>query len=131
MLLRATIIWILILVFAVLNGILREGAFLPEFGRPAGFILSGILLSCVIFAVAYLSMRWIAADGAKQLLLVGFLWLTLTLAFEFSFGLARGVGLNEILAAYSFKDGNIWPVVLFVTFFAPLLTAKFRHRAAK
>ncbi|HMM81191.1 MAG TPA: hypothetical protein PKC65_14330 [Pyrinomonadaceae bacterium] len=131
MLIRATTVWVVILVLAILNGLLREAVLFPSFGRQLGFVVSGLILCCVIFAVAYLSMRWIAADGAKQLLLVGFLWLTLTLVFEFSFGLARGVGLNEILAVYSFKDGNIWPVVLFVTFFAPLLTAKFRQRAAK
>ncbi len=128
MLIRATIVWLVILVFAVLNGILREAVLFPAMGRVPGFITSGIILGLIIFVVAYLTLPWIDAAGSNQLLLIGFLWLTLTLAFEFSFGLARGVSLDEILSAYSFKEGNIWPLVLLLTLFAPMLAAKVRTR---
>ncbi|HQZ83851.1 MAG TPA: hypothetical protein PLR83_11575 [Pyrinomonadaceae bacterium] len=131
MLIKATIIWLVILVFAVMNGILREAVLLPAFGRPLGFIVSGIILGSLIFAAAYFSLPWIDANGTNQLFLIGFLWLMLTLAFEFSFGLARGVRLDEILSAYSFKDGNIWPLVLLVTFFAPWLAAEVRRRSTE
>lgn len=131
MLIRATIVWLVILVFAVLNGILREAVLFPAMGRIPGLIASGIILGAIIFAVAYFTLRWIDAAGSKQLLLVGFLWLMLTLAFEFSFGLARGVSMDDILSAYSFKEGNIWPVVLLLTFFAPTLAAKARSQAKR
>jgi len=131
MLIRATIVWLVILVFAVLNGILREAVLFPAMGRIPGFIASGIILGAIIFAVAYFTFRWIDAAGSKQLLLVGFLWLMLTLAFEFSFGLARGVSMDDILSAYSFKEGNIWPLVLLLTFFAPTLAAKARSQAKR
>jgi hypothetical protein len=68
----------------------------------------------------------LAVRSASQLLLIGLGWLVLTLVFEFSFGLLRGVLPTEILAAYTFKGGNIWPLVLLVTAAAPWLAAKLR-----
>ncbi|MCC6824231.1 MAG: hypothetical protein IT172_00610 [Acidobacteria bacterium] len=129
MLIRATIIWAVILVLAILNGVLREAVLFPSFGMRTGFIVSGIILCGMIFAIAYVSISWIASDSPKQQLLVGFLWLALTLSFEFSFGLSRGLSLDEILSAYSFRDGNLWPLVLLLTFFAPLLAAKAKARS--
>jgi hypothetical protein len=53
---------------------------------------------------------------------IGLGWLALTLIFEFSFGLWQGKSLQVLLEAYTFKDGNIWPVILVVTVLAPYLT---------
>ena len=57
---------------------------------------------------------------------MGLGWLALTLVFEFSFGLLRGRTLAELLAAYRFEGGNLWPVVLAVTALAPWLAARLR-----
>ncbi len=62
----------------------------------------------------------------RLLLGVGLGWLVLTLIFEFGFGLLRGKSLPELLQAYTFTDGNLWPVVLVVTVFAPWLAARLR-----
>ncbi len=59
-------------------------------------------------------------------ILVGAGWLALTLIFEFSFGLRRGASMSEILGAYTFQEGNIWPLVLLITALAPWLAAKLR-----
>lgn len=57
---------------------------------------------------------------------IGFCWLILTLAFEFSFGLWQGKSWQVLVEAYAFKEGNIWPVVLLVTVLAPYLAARLR-----
>ena len=64
-----------------------------------------------------------------QFWLVGFGWLALTLAFEFSFGLAQGKSWPVMLEAYTFNDGNLWPLVLAVTASAPFIAAKIRRKA--
>ena len=53
-------------------------------------------------------------------------WLMLTLVFEFSFGLARGLDWSQMLAAYTFKDGNLWPLCLLITLTAPWLVGWYR-----
>lgn len=51
----------------------------------------------------------------------GAFWLALTVVFEFGFGLlVQGKPLQDLLVAYTFHDGNIWPVILLVTLMAPV-----------
>lgn len=86
--------WLIILALAVLNGFLREAALVPLKGKAPGYLSSGLLLA---------------------------LWHALTLAFEFGFGILQGRSWAEMLAQYTFTDGNIWPLVfVFVlVLFAP------------
>ena len=126
MALKALAIWALILVLAIANGTLREAVLMPNFGRMPSFLLSGFLLSSVIVLVAYFALSWIGARSDQELALVGLEWLSATLIFEFTFGLFRGKSLAEILEAYTFKDGNIWVLVLLVTALAPWVAGKLR-----
>ena len=123
---KALVIWFAILVLAVVNGLLREKVLIPSLGAVPSMILSGILLSCLILAVAYLFLPWLGTRVSAQLLLIGAGWLVLTLIFELSFGLFRGMAPDEIIEAYTFKGGNIWPIVLLVTALSPWLAAKLR-----
>jgi hypothetical protein len=127
-LLRAFWLWLAILVLAVANGIFREAVLIPKLGSAQGLILSGALLSALILLVAYLGLPWLRARGS-ELIVIGLGWLAATLIFEFSFGLLRGKPLSEILAAYTFQDGNIWPVVLLVVAVAPWVAGKLRGMA--
>ena len=124
--LKAMAIWSGILVLAVLNGALREAIFIPRLGMTAGLVLSGVLLSSLIFAVAYFSLPWTGARRITELLGIGLGWLAATLVFEFSFGLWQGQSWQVMLEAYTFKGGNIWPAVLVVTALAPYLAARLR-----
>jgi hypothetical protein len=125
--LKSVVVWLLILVLAVLNGGFREVVLLPSIGRQGAFVLSGILLSSCIVIVAVVFARWLRLRGLSQCLFAGLIWLCLTLSFEFGFGLfVQERSWAEMLEAYTFKDGNIWPLVLVVTFLAPLLAARIR-----
>ena len=124
--LKAVSIWMLILVLAVLNGGLREAVLIPRLGATLGLVLSGVLLTGAILVITWMLLPWLGVRGSWPLLATGLGWLTLTLVFEFSFGLARGKPLTEILHAYTFADGNLWPLVLVVTALAPWLLG--RHR---
>ncbi|WP_297794849.1 hypothetical protein [uncultured Marinobacter sp.] len=126
---KALIVWLSILALAIANGLFREAVLLPAFGIPAAFILSGLLLSALIIGVAWVSLPWLRLRRPGQFWLVGFGWLALTLAFEFSFGLAQGKSWPVMLEAYTFKDGNLWPLVLAVTACAPFIAAKMRRKA--
>ncbi|MBL3558229.1 MULTISPECIES: hypothetical protein [Marinobacter] len=123
---KSLLVWFGILALAIANGIIREMVLLPAFGIPAAFILSGLLLSTLILGAAYLALPWLGLDQASQQWAVGFGWLALTLVFEFSFGLAQGKSWPVLLEAYTFRDGNIWPVVLATTACAPFVAAKLR-----
>ena len=123
---KAFSVWVAILGLAIANGIFREVFLTRNFGEAAGLVGSGVLLSCLIVFVTYLSLPWLGVLGGSQLIGIGLMWLVLTLVFESSFGLAQGKPLSVLLEAYSFEGGNIWPLVLLVTALAPWLAAKVR-----
>ena len=123
---KALITWGVILFLAVANGMLREAVLMPRLGTPAALLLSGSLLAALIIAVAYLSLPWLQIRRPRQLWAIGLGWLALTLVFEFAFGLWQGKSWPVLLEAYSFKDGNVWPVVLAVTALAPYIAARLR-----
>jgi hypothetical protein len=116
-----------ILVLAILNGILREKVLVPALGSAAGLVASGILLSVCILFIAWMGAPWYGLLPSRQWFLIGVFWLLLTLIFEFGFGrIAQHKTWTELFEAYTFKGGNIWPLVLLVTLFAPWLMAKIR-----
>jgi peptidoglycan biosynthesis protein MviN/MurJ (putative lipid II flippase) len=124
---KATGIWLLILVCAVLNGIFREAVLLPHLGKVGALVLSGILLSVCIVVLALLLVPRLGRLGTRQGISLGVLWLGLTLAFEFGFGrLVQHRPWPELLQAYTFEDGNLWPIVLVVTLVAPLAVIRLR-----
>jgi hypothetical protein len=126
---KALAVWLGILVLAVANGMLREAVLLPLLGKPEALILSGILLSVFILAVAYLALPWFGPMPAAWYFAIGLVWLCFTLVFEFTFGrLVQGRPWPELLEAYTFRDGNLWPVVLLVTAAAPYIAARVRGR---
>jgi hypothetical protein len=126
-LLKALVVWLAILVLAVVNGVLRERALNPIMGPVGGLIASGAILSLCILLVAFFSAGWLGAAEASGFWLIGLLWLLLTLVFEFGFGrFVQRRTSTELLQAYTFKGGNIWPVVLAVTLVSPWLAARLR-----
>ena len=125
--LKATVLWLAILVLAMLNGTLREKALVPNVGSFGAFIASGTILSICIFAVAWLGAAWYPRLSSAQWLAVGAFWLLLTLVFEFGFGrFAQHKTWADLFEAYTFKGGNIWPLVLAATLVSPWLAAKWR-----
>ena len=96
-------------------------------------LASGVLLSVAVVALAVLSAPWLGSMHPADALLIGLLWVCLTLTFEFGFGLLvqRKSLAATLLAAYTFKDANLWPVVVVVTGLAPLVAARIRGLSNK
>ncbi len=124
--LKSLVVWVVILLFAILNGALRAAVLLPVLGTPWGMVLSGVLLSAIIFAAASLALPWLGTRDVPTLWRIGFGWLALTLIFEVSIARWQGMSWSVMLEAYTFKNGNMWPVVLIVIAVAPVVAAKFR-----
>jgi len=124
---KALVLWAAILVLAVANGILRESALVPALGALGGLVASGVVLCACIFLVAFLAAPWYGRLAASKCWLIGLLWLVLTLLFEFGFGrVVQHKAWAQLLRAYTFEGGNIWPVVLAVTLVSPWLAARLR-----
>ena len=121
---RALVIWFALLLVAVANGAFRETLLIPRFGSQTGHIVSTLMLCAGILIVTYVAVPWIQPDNLRSTIAIGFVWLALTLAFEFGFGRARGKPWADLLADYDVFKGRIWVLVLLTTAVAPYLTGE-------
>jgi hypothetical protein len=65
-----------------------------------------------IFVFAYLLLRFVKTYETRDLVHVGFVWLALTLVFEWAGSLAIRRPVEEILIGWNIFAGYMWPYVL-------------------
>lgn len=124
---KACLVWLLLLAAAAANGALRDLWLHPLFGYATALPLSGVILSVLIFLLTWLCIPWFGRQTAKTHLLIGTVWVGLTLAFEFGFGhFARGESWQALLRLFDLPGGNLFTVALLTALVSPLLTARLR-----
>ncbi len=119
-------VWVLLVFVAIMNGVLREEVLLPALGDHGGHVLSSIILSLIIFLVTCVFLRHTSfVFTTWDLLLIGTLWLTLTVSFEFLFGhYVMGHPWENLIADYNIFEGKVWVLVLISTFLSPTIAGK-------
>jgi hypothetical protein len=124
---RAVLAWLALLLFAILNGALRQALLIPSLGEQAGHVVSTLLLSAIILGTAWVLLPWIHPRTTRDAWIVGALWLVLTVAFEFLGGhYLFGDPWEDLLAAYDVAQGRIWVLVLITTLLAPVVAFALR-----
>jgi len=116
--------------FAILNGSIRELLISPRLGENAGHVISSILLIILILIGTYYYLKyWLENYIKKDLIVIGSIWLVLTIGFEFIFGYyVTERTWQTLLAEYNLFAGRLWTLILLVTLTAPWLVAKFLRR---
>jgi hypothetical protein len=116
----------LIIFVETLHGIAREIFIAPVLGDLKSR-QSGVAVGCLlIFAIAWLTTRWMGARTRRAQLMVGGYWVLLTLAFEILLGRAMGLGWDRILADYDPARGGFMILGMIFLFLAPALAARLR-----
>lgn len=123
---KAITVWLLILGGAFGNAALRELLLIPWLGKVRGLTLSGTLLSALVLLIGWLCLPWLGTRRAPELAAIGVGWCLLTIVFDLLMGRAQGKSTAQLLDAYLFRNGNIFPAVLLVTLAAPYAAAKLR-----
>jgi len=120
-------IWIVNALIAVLNGIFRNAFITPWFGEHTGHIISTAILIIVLSAIIYLYVsRILWPCPVMTLVTIGFVWLVLTVGFEFAFGhYIVGHPWELLLADYNIFRGRIWVLVLVTQVTAPVISGLF------
>lgn len=123
---RSIAVWLVIILVETIHGIIRTLFIAPAIGdfrsRQIGVLVGSgsILLIAVIFS------RWLDARTARQNLLVGGLWVGLTVLFEIGLGIATGASPERIAEDYDLADGGLMPLGLVFMLFAPWLASRIR-----
>lgn len=126
-LLKVTGIWLVMVVAAILNGLLRDALLTPLMGRALSLPLSGIMLSGLVLVVAYALIPFIGVMRTGGYLMTGLFWVALTLTFEYVFGhYVAGKSWHEINEIFNLANGDLFILVIIVTVLSPWLAARFR-----
>lgn len=126
---KALAVWLLMVVAAIGNGVLRELVLNKYFAEFYALLISGVLLAMFVFAIIYFSIRFFSASKRSYYLLLGVFWTGLTLSFEYGFGyFVRAMTLSEINQVFNVSNGNLFVLVIAVTLFAPLLITSFNKK---
>jgi hypothetical protein len=126
---RYILAWIPMVSIGIINGIIREltyGKYLGELlAHQVSTITGVLLLGLYIWALTHF---W-SFESSKQALVIGFIWLGLTVAFEFLFGhYIAGQSWSKLLSDYNILAGRVWIAVLIWIAIAPLLFYRFLER---
>lgn len=124
---KSLAIWILILPLAILNGGFRDKIMSPAIGESVAMPLSGILLCLLILALTSFLLPKLVRTTAKEYILIGILWIVLTVGMEFAIGVVMGKSLEQMLAAYNLSGGNLWLIVILFSGIAPWLGARLKQ----
>jgi hypothetical protein len=127
MVLRSFFVWLLLVVLANVNGVLRNAFITPRLGEHTGHIISSVVFCIVIALVSWLTIRWMRPSTKWEAWIIGSFWVLLTVAFEFIFGhYVAGHSWEMLFADYNVFAGRLWSLVLLTALLAPFVTASLR-----
>ena len=109
----------------IFNGILRELTYKKFVGDlPAHQIstATGIIFFGIIFY--FIFKKW-KIESLKHAILLGIIWLSLTILFEFGFGhFIMGNSWEKLLYDYNLAEGRVWGLFLIWVLVAPVIFYK-------
>ncbi|MCM2369095.1 hypothetical protein [Aporhodopirellula aestuarii] len=124
---RGFVIWLMLIAAEIFHGVFRTIALMPLIGEFRSNQLGVFSGSLIILLIASITIRWIGARRSNELLMIGLLWLVLTVAFEVLFGrFAMGLTWERIASDYNLFKGGLMPLGLLTLFFSPMIAAKVR-----
>ena len=132
MFVRAGAVWLVILVAAIFNGLVRDVVLVPPFGDLIARGASCFTLAGMILLVTWMSLPWIHPSSSAQAWTIGAMWLAMTVTFEFIGGhYLFHTPWSTLLADYNVLDGRLWIVVLIATVAAPALVYRAAHNPSR
>lgn len=115
-------LWFPIVFIAILNGTFRVKFLMKYFNELRAHQLS-VLTGITLFAIfIWIITGYWVIESSSQALMIGFMWLLMTVLFEFVFGhYVMKNSWEKLLADYKIQDGRLWILVLIWVTIAPYL----------
>jgi predicted ABC-type sugar transport system permease subunit len=114
---------------AVINGVLRETVLIPRIGAYPGHVLSTAVLVVVILGITAVYFRRVSVEYRRlELLVIGALWMGLTVGFEFLVGYVENTPVAVTLGQYDVLAGQVWIAVPVTLLVSPLVFGWYLRR---
>lgn len=128
MLLRALLIWIVIIAVETIHGIVRRILLVPLVGESLSNQAGVFIGSGLIVVVVWTAYDWLAAYSLRAQLLIGALWCLLTFSFETGLGYSLGYSPDQILAGYDPWQGGLMLFGMVILLCSLLIVSRLRGR---
>ena len=113
------LLWLPMIVIAFANATLRELMFIKQFSEFRAHQLSTITLIIFCSIYVWIVFPLLRIQNSKQALFIGFVWMLLTVAFEFSLGRLTNKSWEYLFRDYNLFAGRIWLLFLICLFLLP------------
>jgi len=125
MITKYILVWFVLAIVANINGIIRNEVYKDALGDLRAHQLSTLTLIILFGLVIWGFTRLWKITSAQQAWTIGFLWLGMTILFEFIFGhFVIGHPWSKLLHDYNIFHGRTWILVLVWTTIAPYIFYK-------
>jgi hypothetical protein len=127
-LLRALVVWLVIMGAESIHGALRTIVIAPLVGDFRARQLAVFTGSLLIVAIVAALIRWLRLVTVGSMLAVGLMWVVLTVGFEFLLGrVVVDYSWDRVLSDYNLRRGGLLPIGLVVFALSPLIAAWLRR----
>lgn len=122
---RGLIVWLIIIIFESIHGVARGLILEPIIGDFRARQVSVFIGAGLIVAVTFIFVRWLKGSRAIDFILVGMMWVALTVIFKIALGrMVMDLSWERIASDYDLSSGGLMPLGLLVMLFVPITLAK-------
>jgi hypothetical protein len=126
---RAFIVWLVLMGVEVVHGTLRTIILAPRVGDFCARQIAVFTGWLLILVISFFMIGWVAVVRTRSLIMVGLLWLALTVTFELGLGFfIFGYPWERMASDYNIVRGGLMPIGLAALVFSPLIAARLRAR---
>jgi len=126
LIIKSLLVWVGFIPVAILNGIVRENFYGPMVGE-----LLAHQISTVVAVVAFVLLAFVVLRNEVQgldrgsLVLMGVVWVVMTMLFEFGFGhYVVGHSWEKLLMDYDLTKGRVWGLFLLSSLLTPMIVKR-------
>lgn len=122
------LLWLPMIAIAFANATLRELIFVKKYNEIRAHQLSTITLTILCSIYIWFVFQRLKVQNPKQAVLIGIMWVLLTVTFEFLLGRSTNKSWEYLFRDYNLFAGRIWLVFLFCLLVLPYLIYTLRNR---
>ncbi len=124
--LKQFLLWFPMIVIAIANAGLRELVLGKYFNELTSHQISTITL--IAFCAVYIGLilPFLGLKSHNEALILGLIWVLLTVGFEFIFGRVMGTSWQVLFNDYNLLKGRLWSLFLIGLFILPYIFYAFR-----
>ena len=128
LLLRASGIWLLIIIAEIIHGVARVHFLEPRIGGRRARQVAVFSGSVIVLTIAVITTNWLNPTSEAAALAVGMGWVVATVVFELLFGrYVAGLSWPRLLADFNLARGGLLPIGLLVMLLAPWIAQRWSH----